>query len=212
MAGDTVGRRSPPSGALGTGGTGKVGEGVGRGLGAAGGGAWRWYPSGWQQHPACSPAVAAAQAPLVAGWELGAFLKTAFPVKSLLFLICGCRSQSCQGWRWGGSGEVAESWQRFSELAPAPALQAGPPTCPGRGRCVCVVSPVPRADPGGESPCAETGGASSAAPHVHPERSQLGLWGGQGAAGCYPCYPLPPASEALPLSPLQLVLLPTDPL
>lgn len=91
-------------------------------------------PLSWQQHPACLPAVAAAGASaLAAGKEPSAFLKTSFVVKSLLFVMCGCRSQLCRGWKLGGSREVAESWQRLSELAAAPALRARPPAFPGFG-------------------------------------------------------------------------------
>lgn len=105
-------------------------------------------PLSWQQHPACSPAVAAAGA----GKEPSAFLKTSFVVKSLLFVMCGCRSQLCRGWKLGGSREVAESWQCLSELAPAPALCAMPPACPGFG--LCEGSPQhPMQTPEGEALC-----------------------------------------------------------
>lgn len=42
------------------------------------------------------------EAPFAAGQEPSAFLKTSFVVKSLLFVMCGCRSQLCRGWRLGG--------------------------------------------------------------------------------------------------------------
>lgn len=128
------------------------------------------------------------KAPLVAGQEPGAFLKTTSPVKSLLFLIRGCRSQSCQGWRLEGSREVAESWQCLSELAlaPAPALQAGPPACPGFGQY--RGSPWhPVQTPGGEAPVPRQGEH----PRLHPTCTprDAGCGGGQGAAGCRPCLP-----------------------
>lgn len=81
VSGGTVGRESPPSGALGTGGTGSC----------PGGGP---PPAGSNIPPARRQRLQQ-EAPLVAGQEPGAFLKTTSPVKSFLFLMCGCRSQSC---------------------------------------------------------------------------------------------------------------------
>lgn len=50
---------------------------------------WRWF----LQLAAASHLLTSSdwqKALLVAGRELGAFLKTTSPVKSLLFLMCGC--------------------------------------------------------------------------------------------------------------------------
>lgn len=137
----------------------------------------------------------------MAGREPGAFLKTASPVKSLLFVMCGCQSQSCQGWRLGGSGEVADSWQRLSEMAPAPALLAGPPAYPGRGWC--GASPQhPMQTLEGKAPVLRQGEH----PRLHPTCTPRGPgWGGgQGLL------PLPSPSKALPPLPLQPAPLPTQ--
>lgn len=95
--GGAMGRESPPGGALGTEGEGSWG---GHGSGGCRRRCVEVVPSGWQEPGRLQRLWQ--EAPLMAGWEPGAFLKTAFPVKSLLFLICGCQSQSCQGWRLGG--------------------------------------------------------------------------------------------------------------
>ena len=137
--------------------------GVGRGLGAAGGGAWRWFPPAGSSIPPARRQWLRQEAPLMVRQEPGAFLKTTSPVKSLLFLICGCRSQSCQGWRWGGAGTMpragsaSRSWHQpqLSRQGLLPARDVG-----GGG-----VFPTPRADPGvGETPVLRQG----AHPWLHP--------------------------------------------
>lgn len=159
----------------------------GRQAGGCRRGCGRWSPPpGQHRHPTSSLAL------LVVALE--PLSKPRSPIKSLLFGSRCCRGCSCEGWSWGerrGCPELAAA----SELAPAPALPAGPPWDVG-----CAGLSAPCADPQKKT-LHRVGSAGCVL---------LAVGGHKALRGAEPCGP--PAGRALPQlppSPLQSAPLPT---